>query len=101
MCKLEILVVVSSLYTWIGKIKYEQEKVLSVSFIYEFWVNYKKSRHYITSHRKGFIHTKHIVFDGHNLKRWRIYFVDYYRWRGVRKDEGQSENRRFIGLFFR
>ena len=60
-CKLEILLAISCLYTLIAIAQYEQRSVLSVSLIGDFW----RKRNYIASYRKAFVCTKHIVFRGH------------------------------------
>ena len=66
--KLEMLIVRGCTYTWVGRRRYEQCKVLSRWSISEFLKDFKQTRHYIGLYYREFIHTKHIVFDGHFLK---------------------------------
>ena len=66
--KLEMLIVRGCTYTWVGRRRYEQCKVLSRGSISKFLKDFKQTRHYIGLYYREFIHTKHIVFDGHFLK---------------------------------
>ena len=66
--KLEMLIVRGCTYTWVGRRRYEQCKVLSRWSISDFLKDFKQTRHYIGLYYREFIHTKHIVFDGHFLK---------------------------------
>ncbi len=68
-CKLERLIAVSCLYTSIARSNYKQKRLLPVWYILTFCkMFWRINRYIIGSHRREFIHTKHIVFNGHTLE---------------------------------
>ena len=68
-CKLEMLIAISCLYTSIARSNYEQKKLLPITYILVFCKMFWRISNYIIGlHYREFFYTKHIVLNAYTLR---------------------------------